>query len=95
MKEVIMFKCDHCTKKYASKYRTRDHEKECWKNPKTKSCNTCYWNEYEGRERRCTWAPEHHHLPHTFPHQFHDSYPQIPVMHCESWTPSYSYQEEE
>ena len=33
MKEIIMFKCDHCTKKYASKYRTRDHEKECWKNP--------------------------------------------------------------
>ena len=87
MKEVIMFKCDHCKKKYTSKYRTRDHEKECWKNPETKSCNTCIWNEYEGRERRCTGLPEYHQFPWT--------YPREPVMHCEAWQPSYEYQEEE
>lgn len=87
MKEVIVFQCDHCRKKYASKYRTRDHEKECWKNPENKSCSTCNWNEYELGERKCTWMPEYHQFPYT--------YPQHPVMHCESWEPSHEYQEEE
>ena len=86
MKEIIMFKCDHCTKKYASKYRTRDHEKECWKNPEVKACNTCGWNHYDNG-RHCLFFPEHH--------QFPDTYPQQPVMHCKSWKAAYEYQEEE
>ena len=87
MKEVIMFKCDHCKKKYASKYRTRDHEKECWKNPETKSCNTCYWNTYENNVRSCTVMPR-------FVSAL-DYYPQQPVMRCKSWKAAYEYQEEE
>jgi len=86
MKEIIMFQCDHCKKKYASKYRTRYHEKECWKNPETKSCNTCYWNSYENGVRWCEYDYKS-----TFP----DTYPQRPVMHCEAWVSSYEYQEEE
>ena len=87
MKEVIVFQCNYCTKKYASKYRTRDHEKECWRNPDVKACNTCFWNNYEGGGRKCEWFPEYH--------QFPETYPQHPVMHCESWSPAYEYQEEE
>ena len=86
MKEIIMFKCDHCTKKYASKYRTRDHEKECWKNPEVKACNTCEWNSYEDDTR---WCEKDSKI--VFP----KTYPHIPVMHCESWKASYEYQEEE
>lgn len=86
MKEVIMFKCDHCTKKYASKYRTRDHEKECWKNPEVKACNTCGWNTYCNNVRSCVNENKT-----VFPY----AYPQQPVMYCEVWQPSYEYQEEE
>lgn len=86
MKEIIMFQCDHCKKKYASKYRTRDHEKECWKNPETKSCNTCGWNTYDNKVRSCVNENKT-----AFPW----TYPREPVMHCESWEPSHEYQEEE
>lgn len=87
MKEIIMFKCDHCTKKYASKYRTRDHEKECWKNPEVKACNTCLWNTYENNARSCSIMPR-------FVSAL-EYYPQQPVMHCKSWRASYEYREEE
>ena len=87
MKEVIVFQCDHCNKKYASKYRTRDHEKECWKNPAVKACNTCGWNTYDNNVRSCVNLDKLVALPET--------YPQHPVMHCESWSPAYEYQEEE
>jgi NAD-dependent SIR2 family protein deacetylase len=41
-KEIIRYQCEHCHKKvYASKYRTRDHEKICFFNPEAKSCITC------------------------------------------------------
>ena len=86
MKEIIMFKCDHCNKKYASKNRTRDHEKECWKNPEVKACNTCEYNSYDNG-RHCVFLSENH--------QFPETYPQHPVMHCESWKSAYEYQEEE
>jgi hypothetical protein len=39
---VTRYKCEHCQKKvYASKYRTLEHERECFYNPRTKSCGTC------------------------------------------------------
>lgn len=41
MKQVTRYKCDYCEKIYASKYRTRDHEKICFFNPASKSCVTC------------------------------------------------------
>lgn len=39
---TIRYKCEYCQKKvYASKYRTLEHERKCFYNPRTKSCGTC------------------------------------------------------
>ena len=49
MNERIIYECEYCGKKrYMSKYQMRDHEKICWYNPKSKACNTCEHNTYDG-----------------------------------------------
>lgn len=41
MYEVKAFHCSFCKKYSTSKSRIKSHEKECFKNPETKSCATC------------------------------------------------------
>ena len=54
MRERTIYECEHCSKKrYLSKYKTRDHEKICWYNPKNKACNTCKHNYFGGVQRTC------------------------------------------
>lgn len=42
MIERTVYECEHCHKKrLVSKYAMRDHEKECFYNPDSKSCILC------------------------------------------------------
>ena len=34
-------RCDFCGSTYSSKSNATRHEKQCWKNPATRSCLTC------------------------------------------------------
>jgi hypothetical protein len=41
MKEVIMYQCGFCKKKYSYKGSAIRHEKECFHNPIHKACASC------------------------------------------------------
>ena len=43
MEEIKAYKCDFCRKYSRSKSYIKKHEKECYHNPTTRSCATC-WN---------------------------------------------------
>ncbi len=40
-KEIIRYQCDYCNKHYSTKGNANKHQKQCFANPKTRSCRTC------------------------------------------------------
>lgn len=41
METVTSYKCDYCKKVYANKNHCKEHEFQCFHNPKNKACITC------------------------------------------------------
>ena len=41
MYEVIAYRCSHCGNLKGQKSNMRKHEKNCFRNPESKSCITC------------------------------------------------------
>ena len=41
----VRYSCPHCHRSWASKYSENRHRRECWSNPKNRTCLTCVHNE--------------------------------------------------
>lgn len=79
--QVTRFKCNHCKKVYASVYKAKEHEKQCFFNPEVKSCISCNNQDYKIDVEGCiesTWCQKR---------QKKIFVKGYPIKHCAGWEP--------